>query len=153
MEVILSFKKFNSIDYNFHSTFVLICILLFISVSFLIFLIFGLESEKYPLSKISILVYIFSGISVIYTYSLLKRNQKINKILNINETETVVISRIFKMRNDQLRLYLKSQNQLFICSIRRTKKNKNHLEKTLLVGKNVRIKNIKREAILIDYYK
>ena len=148
----VKYKTLAQIDYSLYFSSVGFVAVALSSLLFFVFLYLGWETEKYPILKIRILLYLVLLIAVMCIIALANRCFIINKILNDGKDDEAEIRKYVKERNDCIKLYLKTAEQGFICSLRRNRKNRSVLDNELKEGIVVDIMHIKKNAILTKYY-
>ena len=148
----MKFKTFINIDYSLYFSLTGFITASLLSLLLLFFLYMGWESEKYPDSKVLLFLYLFLIITGLYLIGFVRRYLKISRILNNGKADKAVIIRYIKEKNDCIKLHLKTSERSFICSLRRTRKNRSCLDYEFNEGNSVEIKYYKKNAILPGYY-
>ncbi len=147
----MKFRKLAQIDYSLYFPSVGFITIALSSLLLIVFLYMGWETEKYPIGKILVLLYLFAFITVLYMISIAIRFFRIRNILKAGQDEKAEIIRSVKVKNDNIKIYLKATERGFICSLRRSRKNKNTLDNEFNEGDFVDIKHYRNKAILSKY--
>ncbi len=148
----MKLKKLTQIDYSLYSSTVVLFTTALFSFLLLLFAFLGWETEKYPIGRMLALSYIFLFFTIIYIISIVFRFFRISNILKEGIDDKAEIIKKVKVKNDNIKLYLKATEQSFICSLRRNKKNKNLLDNKFKEGDIVDIKHYRNKALLTKYY-
>ena len=148
----MNLKNYLSIDQKLYYSFVIFFTLLISVLLFNIFIYFGFEGYKYSIGKIRIISYLFTLFLLFNILSISMRISLIKRIIRDGITANAEIIKNLKVRNDHIDLYILIPNQNLICSIRRSRKNKDLIDSKFIKGESVVIKHIGKKAILVDYY-
>ena len=148
----MKFKTFVQIDYSLYFSLVGFITTAISSLLFFIFFYMGWETEKYPYGKIRLILYFSLIITGLYLIDLARRYFKIDSIMNNGKADKAEIIKHVKEKNDCIKLYLKTTERCFICSLHRSRNNRSILDNEFNEGDYVDIKHHKKNAVLTKFY-